>query len=248
MNYTKNPKLIFFDLYQTLLDVELSVNNPNHEIEGWDAFAKSLLQYGSEITGLEFRKLYAKKRDNFYTYKDKNIYHHNLFHLVSEVLEKDLKLNLSKKEITDLIYIYRKASRGHLRLYPGVFDTLSSLSENYILAVASHTQDCFTRLELRDLDIEKFFSFFIYTSEIGLRKESRKFYERALEIVGKKAADCVMVGDNYEVDVLVPEQFGIRAVWVKNPITSSRYSMGQEPANTIDLENFDKLQELIKKI
>ncbi|MFY9461936.1 MAG: hypothetical protein WAP51_01915 [Candidatus Sungiibacteriota bacterium] len=66
---TNNGKVIFLDLYQTLLDVELSVNNPNHEIEGWGVFAKTLLKYGKKISGLEFHKLYAKRRDDFYSNK-----------------------------------------------------------------------------------------------------------------------------------------------------------------------------------
>ena len=86
--------------------------------------------------------------------------------------EKDLELALSKEEVTAVIYHeYRKASRGWLRLYPGVFDVLSRLSKKYTLSTASHTQGCFTQLELRELNIEQFFSYFIYTSDIGLRKE-----------------------------------------------------------------------------
>ena len=38
-------QVVFLDLYQTLLDVRLSVDNPNHEIEGWNAFAEALLKY-----------------------------------------------------------------------------------------------------------------------------------------------------------------------------------------------------------
>src|SRR3989338_909449 len=241
-------KVIFFDLYQTLLDVELSVNNPNHEIEGWDIFAKPLIKYGKEVGGLEFQKLYTKRRDDFYSSKSKEIYHHNLFNITSDVLQEDLGLKLSKGEITELIYIYRKASRGHLYLYPGVFDALSLLSKKYILSTASHTQGSFTQLELRELNIEKFFSYFVYSSDIGFRKESTEFYKHALEIVEKKAVDCLMVGDNYDVDVIVPQKLGIRGVWIKNPITSSQYPMEQEPSNTLNLENFEKLPELIEKI
>ncbi|MFH0852041.1 MAG: HAD family hydrolase [bacterium] len=241
-------KVIFFDLYQTLLDVELSINNPNHEIEGWNIFAKTLLKYGKEINGLDFQKLYIKTRDDFYSKKSKKIYHHNLFEITSKVLEEDLGLELSKEEITELIYIHRKASRGHLRLYPGVFDTLSRLSEGYILSTASHTQGSFTQLELRELNIEQFFSYFVYSSDIGFRKESTEFYKRALEIVGKKAVDCVMVGDNYDVDVLVPQQLGIRTIWIKNPNTADRYLIKKEPPNTLSLDSFEDLSKLIERI
>jgi HAD superfamily hydrolase (TIGR01549 family) len=244
-------KVFFFDLYQTLLDVELSANNPNHEIEGWEVFAKTLLKYGKKISGSEFQKLYMKRRDDFYSNKSKEIYHHNLFEIISNVLKKDLSINLLDEEITELIYIYRKASRGHLRLYPGVFDILSNLSKDYTLSTASHTQGSFTQLELRELDIEQFFSYFVYSSDVGLRKESTEFYKRALEIVGKEATDCVIVGDNYDVDVLVPLKLGINGIWVENPITSGRYAeyiKKYQPQNTIKLENLQELPTLIEQI
>ena len=243
-----SSKVIFFDLYQTLLDIEVSVNNPNNQIDGWNAFTKALLKYGKEINGLEFQKLYIKRRDDFYSHKSKEIYHHNLFEITSNVLQKDLGLKLSKEEIIGLIYIYRKASRGHLHLYPGVFDTLSLLSKKYILSTASHTQGSFTQLELRELNIEQFFSYFVYSSDIGFRKESTEFYKRALEIVGKEATDCMVVGDNYDVDVLVPQQLDIRAIWIKNPITADRYPMEKEPPNTLNLDSFEDLPKLIEKI
>lgn len=245
------PKVIFFDIYQTLLDVELSVNNPNHEIEGWSIFAKSLFKYGEKINGLEFQKLYIKRRDDFYSDKSKEINHHNLLQLISDVLTEDLKIKLTEKEIIDLIYIYRKVSRGHLRLYPCVFDTLSLLSKEYTLSTASHTQSSFTQIELCDLGIEKFFSYFVYSSDIGFRKESIEFYKRALEIVGEKAKDCIMIGDNYDVDVFIPQSLGIKAIWLKNPFTSGRYAKyinEQKVQNNIDLKDIKKLPELIESL
>jgi putative hydrolase of the HAD superfamily len=128
---------------------------------------------------------------------------------------------------------------------------LSRLSKEYTLSTASHTQGSFTQLELRELNIEQFFSYFIYSSDIGFRKESVEFYKRALEIVGKEAIDCLMVGDNYDVDVLVPKKLGINAVWLENPITSSKYTEDIKeypPQNIIKLENIQTLPDLIKLV
>lgn len=249
----KHSKIIFFDLYQTLLDVKISSTDPaiklKEELVGWEAFVAALKKYGIDIPAANFLKLYEKRRDDFYfENRDRKIHHHNMQRLIAEVFENYFHIRCSSEELLDLIYVYRKASRGWLRLYPGVFDTLSTLAQEYTLSTASHTQGSFTRLELRELDIEKFFSYFVYSSDIGLRKESTDFYKYALKIVGEKAEDCVMVGDNYDVDVIVPEQLNIRSVWIKNSITSSRYPMKQEPPNTLALENFDKLPEIIKTI
>lgn len=87
-----------------------------------------------------------------------------------------------------------------------------------------------------------------YSSDIGLRKEFPDFYKRALEIVGRSAEDCIMVGDNYDVDVLVPQQLGIRAVWIKNPITYERYPMAEEYQNRINLDDIENLPNLVEKL
>lgn len=249
----QHSKVIFFDLYQTLLDVKISSTDPviklQEELVGWEAFVATLRKYEMVVSASDFLKIYEKRRDDFYSAnRDKNIHHHNMQTLIGNVLEEKFSRKCSSEELLDLVYTYRKASRGWLRLYPGVFDTLSSLAQEYTLSTASHTQGSFTQLELRELNIEKFFSYFVYSSDIGLRKESPDFYKYALETVESKAEDCVMVGDNYDVDVLVPKQLGIRSVWIKNPITSIRYPMEQEPPNSLALENFRKLSEVIKTI
>lgn len=246
----KHSKVIFFDLYQTLLDVKISSTDPivklKEELVGWEAFTEKLGKYGITISANEFLELYEKRRDDFYSAnRDIKIHHHNMQVLVDEVLEKDFHIQRSPEELLDLVYIYRKVSRGWLRLYPGVFETLSALSKEYALSTASHTQGSFTQLELRELNIEKFFSYFVYSSDIGLRKESPDFYNRALEIVGRNVEDCVMVGDNYDVDVLIPKQLGILSVWIKNPLTSSRYPMEKEPSNSLALENIGELPILV---
>ena len=61
------------------------------------------------------------------------------------------------------------------------------------------------------------------------------------ETTRRKAEDCVMVGDNYDVDVLAPKQLGIRGALIKKPLTSSRYPMEQELLKILPLEKLDKL-------
>lgn len=126
-------KVIFFDLYQTLLDVQLSTQNTNHEVHGWNAFAKALEKYEHKISGAEIQDLYTKRKEDFYAQKDRGIFHHNLLQIIEDILDKDLRFKLSQEEIITLLYEHRKASRGWLRLYPGVFEMLSTLSQTYTL-------------------------------------------------------------------------------------------------------------------
>ena len=245
-------QIIFFDCYQTLLDIRLDKENQkSDEQRGWEEFVNLIAKnHGIKIGAGDFMNLLEKRKADFYSNKNKTIQHHNLLALISEVLEKDLKSKLSEEKISDLIYKYRKISRGYVKLYPKVAETLARLSEKYTLSIASYTQSSFTRPELKELDIEKYFSFFIFSSDIGFRKESPEFYKKCLQVVGKNPVDCVMVGDNYREDVSVPSQLGINTVWIKNPDTHSKHSdlPATEANGVINLQEFDRLPEVIDGI
>ncbi|MDP3795135.1 MAG: HAD family hydrolase [bacterium] len=249
---TKNDKVIFFDCYQTLLDVRLDKENQKvDERRGWEEFVNLLAKnHGVKIGATDFVVLLEKRKAYFYSDKDKTTQHHNLCLLVSEVLEKDLQTPLPKDEVSRLIYEYRKISRGYVRLYPKVADTLAVLSEKYTLSIASYTQGCFTQLELRELEIEKYFSYFVYSSDIAFKKESPEFYRECLRLVQKKPEHCVMIGDNYREDISVPTSLGIHTVWIKNPDTSSKHSdlPTTGTKGVIDLKEFDILPEVIDGI
>ena len=243
--------MIFFDIYQTLIDIDIDAGHKNeNEAKGWEVFAKSLEKYDVHITPAEFLAFTIRRRADFYAGKDKKVYHHNFCKLVMSVLREDLGVAILEMEVASLLYEYHKIARGHARLYPGVVETLAELQKRYILATASFTQGCYTQPELKELGIEKFFTHFVYTSDVGLHKASLEFYKRRLEIVGKRAEDCMMIGDNYDVDVLVSEKLGMKTIWVKNSLTAHKYNhlFAQEPQNMIKLEEFSKLPEVINEI
>lgn len=247
----KTKKVLLFDVYQTLVDIDINKENrKENEAKAWNSFAKFLKRYNIKIRSNKLVNLVDKKRERFYIGKDKEIYHHNFYDIIEQVLHEDLDVNFSQQEIGSLIYEYHKIARGHARLYPEVIETLNKLKKKYVLAIASYTQGCFTKPELKELGIDKFFSHFIFTSDIGLNKASPNFYKHCLEVVGRKAEDCVMIGDNYDVDVVVPQKLGIRAIWVKNPLTASQYLhlFDEEPKDMINLKDFVKLPRVIENL
>ncbi len=248
---TEPKKVILFDVYQTLIDIDINEENKKrNQARAWENLTKSLEQYGVQISPAELRELNEKQQENFYVGKDKKIQHHNFCKILAQVLRDDLGVELPEETICSLIFEYHKIARGYVNLYPGVAKTLAQLEKKYTLSVASYTQGCFTKSELIELDIAKYFSYFVYTSDIGFHKASPKFYEKCLEIVGEKAENCVMIGDNYDVDVLIPQKLGIKAIWIKNPLTAPQYTdlLNQEPKDMINIEEFAKLPEVIERI
>ena len=246
-------KVILLDCYQTLIDVPLFDENDKKvkECEGWERFIDLLNRSEkSDVKVSDFLSLLTTYKTDFYVRKDREYYHHNLLDLVLTVLTDDFELSFTKQKVAELIYEYRKISRGSATLYRGVEETLSRLAKRYTLALASYTQSSFTKPELEELGIEKYFSHFIFSSDIGLRKTSVEFYNRCLNVVGKSSNDCIMVGDNYDTDVLVPKGLGIKTVWVENPFIDFQCvpTPNERPRNTVNLREFGKLEEVIKRM
>ena len=240
-----SPSIIFFDVYQTLLDVKAPLEKSDL-MAGWEAFVKALEKYEITVSADDFYQGYEKQKDLYLAGRDEHA-HHNMQTLVTDILEKEFDCQQPPEEVSRLLYVFRKASRGWARLYPHVSDTLSLLSKKYTLAIASFTQGSYTQHELRELGIDQFFSHFIYSSDVGFLKKSPVFYEHALKITKSKAEECVMIGDNYATDVLVPQQVGIRSIWIKNPINANRHAVEHEPKDTLALEHFDQLPEKIEQ-
>ncbi len=242
-------KVIFFDCYQTLLDVQLPKSDED-EGRGWEEFVRLLGQnHGIKIGADEFVALVEKRKADFYSSHNKLIQHHNLRTLVADVLEKDVQYPLKEDEILWLIYEYRKIERGYVHLYPKIASTLALLANEYTLAIASYTQSCFTQFELRELEIEKYFSHFVYSSDVVFRKESPEFYRECLRLVQKSPESCLMVGDNYREDIVIPASLGIHTIWIKNP--AARYKNPDpivEVRYSLDLADFDKLPQIIGQI
>ena len=247
----ENKKVILFDVYQTLIDIDINdENKKRNQANAWENLVKSLAEYGVKIQSAELIELNKKQQGEFYIGKDKKIQHHNFCKILGKILRESFGIELPEEKICSLIYEYHKIARGYAYLYPNVAETLAKLKERYILSVASYTQGCFTKSELIELGIDKYFSYFVYTSDIGFHKASPKFYEQCLEITETKAESCVMVGDNYDVDILIPQKLGLKTVWVKNPLTAYLYThlFEQKPKDMINLAEFAKLPEVIERI
>ncbi|MFH1133138.1 MAG: HAD family hydrolase [Nanoarchaeota archaeon] len=65
---------------------------------------------------------------------------------------------------------------------------------------------------LERLGMGGFFDVIIFSNKVGLKKPDSRIYRLCIERLGVKAEDCCMVGDNLELDFLMPRQLGMRAV------------------------------------
>lgn len=240
---------IFFDLYQTLLDVDFSQEKEGKKIGFEKIIVPFLLEKKINRTEASLMQLhYDNELKAFYADHNINLCQHNFATILSRTLSKYYGLVISEAELDDLIYEFRKISRGHLTLYPGAQEVLETLSKQYIIVVASHTQGVYTKRELEELNILQYFEHQIYSSDIGFKKRSDNFYQECLKIAKLKPHNCVMVGDNLYEDIYMSERNGIHTIWIMNPLTKDKNEANIEPEAKLPIESILDLPKIIKKV
>ena len=149
----------------------------------------------------------------------------------------------------ELIYEYRKLTRGDTRLYKGVKETLEKLSKEYDIYLASYTQGSYSLRELEELEIRQYFTGFVFSSDLGYRKMSNNFYQKCISISGTTKENCVMIGDNKLEDMYTANNNGMKTIWVKNPITENDHSnIDINPNGEVSINSFYELYDIIETI
>lgn len=78
----------------------------------------------------------------------------------------------------------------------------------------SNAQRVFTEPEMRMLGIYDQFDGVLYSSDAGVKKPSFHFYEQLFQKYGLKKEESVMIGNEYQADILGSEKYGIDSMYV----------------------------------
>ena len=103
-----------------------------------------------------------------------------------------------------------------LEALPGAGESLAALRADWVLALATNAADSDEPAicsALRRVDLDRYLDKIYCFKKIGCRKPSPAFFSFILDDLGFPPNQAVMVGDDYEVDVLGANRCGLRAVW-----------------------------------
>lgn len=99
--------------------------------------------------------------------------------------------------------------------FPETPALLEQLQGMYKLGVVTNFMDGPTaRRVFDDLGYEAIFDSLIVSAEVGYMKPAPVLFERALEELGSKPGNTLMVGDTYEADVVGAHKAGMRGVLI----------------------------------
>ena len=120
------------------------------------------------------------------------------------------------KILTSAVVAYRRARESYLVLYPHVNYTLLELMKRGLkLAVVSDAPRLQAWMRLAQLKLQHLFDPVVAFEDTGERKPSPKPFKRAIEMLGIRPEEAIMVGDWPERDVVGAKGLGIRTAFAR---------------------------------
>ncbi len=213
-----NYKHIIFDLDRTLWDFDKSSEETFREM--YSIFG--LQQKGVAEVHVFFHN-YQKINDKYWAkYRAGNISKADLNVLR---FEDSLKLYaiIDRELAKKMASYYLQHSPSKKNLFPYTLELLSYLKKKYKLHILTNG---FKEVQKKKMDINGLSPYFegLYTSEdAGTLKPSPIAFQYALNKIGAKADECIMVGDDYQVDILGAKKIGMDQIFVDFENDSSNY-------------------------
>lgn len=191
-------KRLIFDLDDTLIIWQNKYR---------EAIKKTVETYKLDINYLDVDKIIETYENYYDKYKKENML---------ELINKKLNLNLKEDFIDKWLY-----ELGYMADYDKEVDeTLKYLASKYELVVLTNWFADPQSKRLENAGIRKYFTK-IYGGEECI-KPNRNSYEKA---IGEcKIDECIMIGDNYNIDIMGAKNIGMKVIQVdyKNKINEER--------------------------
>lgn len=225
---TNRYQHFFFDLDRTLWDYETNAKEALDEIFrnyapyktsfGSNEFAASFAE-SNEKLWLQFRNHQIKKA----TLRSQR-FHRTLLRL--GINDQKLALQMESD------YIRLSPLKSNLIL--GVLPMLEYLSSHYQLHIITNGFDDVQFKKIENSGIKKYFNKVITSDTAGTPKPNSRIFHHALSSANARKKESLMIGDDWEVDIMGAMKYGIDQVYFnprklptpKNP-TFNIYSMEQ---------------------
>jgi putative hydrolase of the HAD superfamily len=209
-NFTpiKQYRHLFFDLDHTLWDFEKNAAETIYTL--YDTFG--LHQFG-KFSSTDFYKKYSAINHRMWRqYHEGKITQEQL--RVQRFEQTLTKLGLEPEQVpADLHEAFTTLCPTKTALFPYTHETLAYLKNKYVLHIITNGFKEVQAIKMASSNLHQYFAEVITSECAGCSKPDTKIFQHALSLAGVKAADCLMIGDSLEADILGAKNAGIDQVF-----------------------------------
>ncbi|MFC2137302.1 YjjG family noncanonical pyrimidine nucleotidase [Bacteroidota bacterium] len=207
MSLKKKYKYIFFDLDRTLWDFEKNSKNAIQTIIKKHKLDQLITKFD------EFMRIYNLTNDRLWeNYRKGQIKKEQLrvtrFHLT---LQHFGIKNLELAKLIDKEYL--ETSPRNKYLMPDAIEILDYLSKSYKLYIITNGFKETQHIKLNSTEIIGYFEKVITSDDVGYAKPDIRMFHAALSSINAKKTESLMVGDDYKIDIIGAQQYGIDQIF-----------------------------------
>jgi putative hydrolase of the HAD superfamily len=198
-------KDVFFDLDHTLWDFER-----NSAL----AFAKLLTQYEVPVSLADFLAVYSPINISYWErFRKDQVTKINLRRgrLMDSFAIFSLRYDVDILDQMAETYIQELPKNNHL--FPGVMPTLEYLKAQYRLHIITNGFHQVQHTKLINSGLDHYFDSVTTSEEVGVKKPNPVIFRFALEKVKAKPSASIMIGDNFEADIVGAESVGMKTLF-----------------------------------
>lgn len=224
-----NIKHIFFDLDHTLWDFETNSKRTFFHI-----FERNNVQ----VNFKDFIEVYEPINHRYWKlFREDKVSKADLRYGRLREAFDIIQFDVSDEMIDILSKEYITYLADHNELFDNAIAVLDYLKPQYKMHIITNG---FQEVQYRKLHNSKLLPFFdqVITSEkVGVKKPNPVIFKYALELTGAGAHESVMIGDNFEADILGAMNVGMQAIFCKfnGEIATKEVPMVD---NLLELKNF----------
>ncbi|MBO5035127.1 MAG: HAD family hydrolase [Oscillospiraceae bacterium] len=211
-----------FDLYGTLVDIHTEEDTPWL----WTAMAELYGEQGAvyrpdELRGAYFRAIKCAEAGLASPAGDPHEAHPEIqIELVFQQLFQAKGVPAGREQAIRTGQQFRKLSTEYIRLYDGVEDLLKALRDHGCgVFLLSNAQSIFTTLELEELGLKALFDGIYLSSDYGVKKPDRRFFDLLLKGENLDPCDSVMIGNDGTCDICGGRAAGLSTLYIHSNLS-----------------------------
>ena len=214
-------KVVFFDLGNTLIYDNPSLWDDTY-LRADQSLRKSLHEFGVDVSSYDLFGEFKTLFDYYYKLRAGDLEEPGIGEILNDLLKKQ-NISLSNDKLQVALRSMYSITQTNWFLEDDAIPTLQVLLEKgYRLGVISNSSDDLNTYELIDkVGLRTYFELILSSSAIGKRKPHPAIFQRALDNFNIYPEQAVMVGDNYEADILGARHVGMRTIWVTRHLQST---------------------------
>ena len=200
-----NIKHIFFDLDHTLWDFESNSKK---------AFETIFIKNRVDIDFNEFINTYSPINHKYWKlFREDKVSKADLRYGRLIDTFNDLKFQVTESLIHTLAKEYIDYLPDHNTLFDGAIDVLEYLKPKYKMHIITNGFEEVQHKKMRNSNLLPFFNKIITSEEVGVKKPNPKIFHHALKKSNALAHESIMIGDNFEADILGAKNIGMHTIF-----------------------------------